>query len=107
MTAGGERLSAAALEQQLALTRARLSTTLARLDRDYALRAILRRGGQALHAKPSVPPASELVPLSIIAIGLIGWLLAAADHRDLVRRLSAVMADLRLRVPMLLALLEK
>ena len=106
MTGAGERPSSEALEASIAETRRRLSATLARLDRDYALRAVLLHGRDVLYPTLAMPPTRELLPLSLVGVGL-AWLMLARGNGDPARRLADGLAKLRQLAPRLLAILDK
>ncbi len=89
MTAHDARdvVSAAAIAAEIARTRARLSHSLAVLDREYALRSAFVHGTRMLHA--TEPDAGRLrealrrqiLPLSLIGAGL-AWLTLAGRRAD-------------------------
>jgi hypothetical protein len=72
------------IAHEIARTRERLSRSLARLDREYALRHLVVRVGRLVRAaeKPVLGEAlrREAAPLALVALGL-GWLGIAA-RRD-------------------------
>ncbi len=92
--AADDRLSPAEISAAIEETRQRLSRTLARLDRDYALRHLVVRGERALRgAGDSRDGDSHAIafhdalrrnaaPMSLIALGL-AWL-ALTEHRSAV-----------------------
>jgi hypothetical protein len=69
------------IAREIARTRERLSRSLARLDREYALRHLVVRAGRLVRAaeKPALGEAlrREGAPLALVALGL-GWLGMAA-----------------------------
>jgi hypothetical protein len=73
----------AEIAREIARTRERLSRSLARLDREYALRHLVVRAGRLVRAaeKPALSEAlrREAAPLAILALGL-GWLGIAAGR---------------------------
>jgi hypothetical protein len=76
--------SAREIAQEIARTRQRLSRSLARLDREYALRHLVVRVGRLVRSaeKPALGEAlrHDAVPLALVALGL-GWL-SVASRRD-------------------------
>jgi hypothetical protein len=71
-------LGSAAIAQEIKHTRQRLSRSLARLDRDYALRHLVVRAGRMARSGDganALPDAlrRDAVPLAIIGVAL-GWL---------------------------------
>jgi len=76
--------SAAEIAVEIARTRQRLSRSLARLDREYALRRLVVRAGRLVRSaeKPALAQAlrHDAVPLTLVALGL-GWL-GVASRRD-------------------------
>jgi hypothetical protein len=72
------------IAREIARTRERLSRSLARLDREYALRHLVVRAGRLVRAaeKPALGEAfrRDAAPLALVALGL-GWLGTAA-RRD-------------------------
>ena len=71
------------IAREIAHTRERLSRSLARLDREYALRHLVVRAGRLVRAteKPALGEAlrREAAPLALVALGL-GWLGIAAGR---------------------------
>jgi len=71
------------IAREIARTRERLSRSLARLDREYALRHLVVRAGRFVRAaeKPALGEAlrREAAPLTLVALGL-GWLGIAAGR---------------------------
>ena len=76
--------SAAEIAVEIARTRQRLSRSLARLDREYALRHLVVRAGRLVRSaeKPALAQAlrHDAVPLTLVALGL-GWL-GVAGRRE-------------------------
>jgi len=76
--------SAREIAEEIARTRQRLSRSLARLDREYALRHLVVRVGRLVRSaeKPALGEAlrHDAVPLALVALGL-GWL-SVASRRD-------------------------
>ena len=72
------------ITREIARTRERLSRSLARLDREYALRHLVVRTGRLVRAaeKPALGDAlrREAAPLTLVALGL-GWLGLAAGRQ--------------------------
>lgn len=102
--------SADEIAREIARTRERLSRSLARLDREYALRHLVVRAGRLVRAteKPALGDAlrREAAPLALVALGL-GWLgIAAGRSGDGVTSLFATLERLQ-RVGQELGLLPR
>ncbi len=106
--AAADRLSPAEIAAAIEETRQRLSRTLARLDRDYALRHLLVRGERALRGAGNSHDGDghafsfhdalrrNAAPMSLIALGL-AWL-ALTEHRSavaLAQQLAPALARLQ------------
>jgi hypothetical protein len=87
-------LSLAELETEIARTRARLSQTLAALDREYALRHLFVRSTRLVREGRLEPGViakmaqREILPLAVIGAGLAWLALGRTESGDLLRRLS-------------------
>jgi hypothetical protein len=87
MTEPPQKLSSAEIVAEISRTRARLSRSLAVLDREYALRHLVVRMSRFVrHAETSAVAIGEtvgpeVVPLTLIAIGF-GWLGLAGKTAD-------------------------
>jgi hypothetical protein len=97
------------IAREIARTRERLSRSLARLDREYALRHLVVRAGRLVRAaeKPAIGEAlrREAAPLTLLALGL-GWLGIAAGRNGGVASLFATIERLQ-RVGQELGLLPR
>jgi hypothetical protein len=86
----------AELEAEVARTRERLSRSLARLDRDYALRPLLLRGLRAVqHGHAADTIRRDLLPLGLTGAGLLWLVLRRPDGADLLHRISGGLNQLR------------
>jgi len=89
----GERPSVTALEGEIERVRARLSRTLALMDRGYAVRPILLRSVRAVRSIERQPGGvveelrRDILPLSLVGIGLLWLALGRKEGAAQLRRL--------------------